>query len=262
MFEKSIGVDWSGGGKSSETQRGLAVAIHQDGGPVRRADWFRERRSRDELVAYLMRELHPSKPRTIVGMDFCFGLPAGAGKLLFGAEDWKEACLGMTNLMAEHGTARVAALAVNARPEFGGHGPYRFDENRNDFRFYLDRGIRYYREVETFVPQALSPWYVGSGAAVGFSTITGMAAIGEMLRARDRGDCDFRVWPFETIASGAHVIAEVYPAIWPHPETEHASNDERDAAKIAVWLAAVGKMPNVPPHRASAREEGWILGVN
>lgn len=163
--------------------------------------------------------------------------------------------------MEEHGTARaVATQAVNARPEFGGHGPYRFDENRNDFRFYLDHGVRYYREVETFVPQALSPWYVGSGAAVGFSTITGMAAIGELLHARDRGDCDFRVWPFEDAEDGRSVLAEVYPAIWPHPGTGHSSNDERDASKIAEHLS-VCATSNVLLSTA-AKEEGWILGVS
>jgi hypothetical protein len=260
MFARQIGVDWSGGGRSDESQRGLAVAICEDGGSVRQANWFDKRRSRDELVSFLIRELHPSKPRTIVGMDFCFGLPAGAGKLLFGKEGWQESSFGMRALTEEHGTARAVAQAVNARPEFGGHGPYRFDENRNDFRFYLDHGVRYYREVETFVPQALSPWYVGSGAAVGFSTITGMAAIGELLQARSRGECDFRVWPFEDVDDERHVLAEVYPAIWPHPETEHASHDERDAAKIVAALSKMDGPPHSPPNVGNS--EGWILSVS
>lgn len=258
MFYRQIGVDWSGGGRSNESQRGLAVAICEDGKAVRKADWFSKRRSRDELVAYLIRELAPSRPRTVVGMDFCFGLPAGAGKLIFGAEDWHATCAGMASLMDEHETARAAALSINARPEFGGHGPYRFDENRNDFRFYLDHGVRYYREVETFVPQALSPWYVGSGAAVGFSTITGMAAIAELLQARYRKECDFRIWPFEEGDDACHVLAEVYPAIWPHPVAEHASNDERDAAKIVQGLQGCNFRR---PDFKSVGEEGWILGV-
>ena len=101
----------------------------------------------------------------------------------------------ISNLYTEEGTARSVAQRVNASPSFGGHGPYRFNDTRTDFRFYLDNGTSYYRLVEKAVPQAISQWYLGSGGTVGFSTITGLAALDQLMTLREKGHLDFQVWP-------------------------------------------------------------------
>jgi hypothetical protein len=119
----------------------------------------------------------------------------------------------------QEGSARGAAESVNLRPELGGHGPYRFNHDRTDFRFYLDNGVGYYRLVEMAIPQAISQWYLGAGAAVGFSSITGMATLDHLLTLREHGKIDFRVWPQEGLVPEAnkHTIVESYLAMYPEP---------------------------------------------
>jgi len=85
---------------------------------------------------------------------------------------------------AAAGTARATAQAINNQPRFSGHGPFRFDADRNDFRFGLDHGVPYYRHTELVAPQAISQWYLGSGGNVGFHSITGMAAIDDLIKQR------------------------------------------------------------------------------
>jgi hypothetical protein len=85
-----------------------------------------------------------------MGMDFSFGFPVGAMRLLFGASSWAEMAATLKELVATHGTARAVAEAMNRRLEFAGQGPFRTNETRNAFRFHVDSGIPYYRTVENF----------------------------------------------------------------------------------------------------------------
>lgn len=78
--------------------------------------------------------------------------------------------------------------------------------------------------------------------------------------------CDFRVHPFEPVANGVHVLAEVYPSIWPKPvDAVFRDDHERDAIRIATALAAITLddfvLPSMARGDARVREEGWILGV-
>ena len=98
-----------------------------------------------------------------------------------------------------HGSALVAARAINNDLRFGGHGPFRFDGCRTDRRFYDSHDVPYYRLTEIAIPQAISQWYLGSGGKVGSHTITGLAGLAELLRRRDAGELAFAVWPQEWV---------------------------------------------------------------
>jgi len=264
-FERVIGVDWSGAGDDSQNNRGLAVAEHVQG-KSRILDWHVSRRSRAEMIQWLIARLNPSIPPTLIGLDFAFGFPAGARANVFGSRDWQSMTAAVKRLLSEHGSAKSVAEALNAQAKFNGHGPFRTNENRNDFRFYLDNDVRYYRLVENYVPEAISPWYMGSGATVGFSTITGLAALGHLVEARDEGRCDFRVFPFEPCDEGCHLLAEVYPAIWPKGQDASVTDHERDALRIANALSSAAHehlaLPAVARQEIDrVMEEGWIIGV-
>lgn len=267
-FDRAVGVDWSGAGTNSTTNRGLAVAEAKQG-LVHTVQWATERKSRDRLIAWMVAALRPDEQRTLIGLDFAFGYPFGAMKAVFGASTWREMTDRLRHSLLKFGSASAVAAAINDDPRFRGHGPFRFNANRTDFRFYLDTRIAYYRLVESYVPQAISQWYLGSGATVGYSTITGLAALAELLDRRDCGKCNFRVFPFEPISDDAHVICEVYPAIWQHVEGGFASDHERDALRAANGLAAADAAaliipPNLlalPQAEARIQEEGWVSGV-
>ncbi|PPE80331.1 hypothetical protein C3941_09210 [Kaistia algarum] len=164
----------------------------------------------------------------------------------------------------------MSSSAINSQPKFKGNGPFRTNEDRTNVRFYLDRGVPYYRLVETFVPQAISQWYVGSGATVAFSTLTGLAALGSLLARRDRSEVAFAVHPFEAPRAGTHALVEVYPAIWPKHSDVTANEHQRDALRAANGLRGLGaRVFSVPPLSTLGTdgvetrigEEGWIAGV-
>ncbi len=183
---------------------------------------------------------------------------------------------------ADEGTARATARRVNLSDRFEGHGPYRFDDDRADFCFYLDEKVSYYRLVETVIPQAISQWYLGSGGTVGFSSITGMAALRHLMNMRAQGEIDFRVWPQEGLTPDAdkHVIVESYPAVYPEPPDYGECTDEhcRDAWKVLQWMLREAndrtlkcrfEMAPKPFGRIEGvsfedqiRFEGWIFGVS
>jgi hypothetical protein len=264
IFQRFVGIDWSGAGTASSNTPGLAVAEYSVEGTAA-IKWHTKRRSREELITWLQDALHPDLPPTIVGMDFSFGFPVGTMQRIFRASSWVEMTRVLSDLNVSHGTARAVAEAINARPEFFGHGPFRTNETRNAFRFNLDSGIPYYRTVENYVPQAISGWYLGSGATVGYSMITGIAALGQLIDARKSRLCDFAVWPFEELVPGKHLLAEVYPAIWAKPVPNIENEHERDAIRIANGLAEMEiralKLPRFASDVAT-REEGWILGIH
>lgn len=286
MFERYVSIDWSGSGKEKKPIPGLAVAQAdpRDGearierpsdAGGKKKNWSRER-----LVDWLTEEvLREGQPRCIIAMDFGFGYPWGTDGAVFGVEGWRAMLREIGRLYGEEETARAVAKRINGWPRFNGNGPYRFAD-RSNFRFYRDKGIAYYRLVELVVPEAISQWRLGAGAAVGFSTITGLAAIDTLASRRAEGKIDFRVWPQELDrpAGDEHVLVESYPAIFPNPANgPWKTNDERDAWKVLLWMRDADKtgalsrafeLLPLPFGRIEGidfeeqiRSEGWILGV-
>lgn len=200
MFQRYVAIDWSGRGSEhqpvplavAEVRNGEQMAIIQPPRFPKVRNW-----SRRECREWLGTILRPDQPRTVVALDFGLSLPWGADQGVFGCTGWGEMVQSIAKLYGIYGTARATAEAINREPKFGGHGPFRFDGSRTDFRFYLDRDVAYYRLVETAIPQAISQWYLGSGGTVGFHTLTGLAAIHELIAQREAGHVRFQVWPQE-----------------------------------------------------------------
>jgi len=239
--------------------------------------------SRAECREWLSAILSTDQPRTIVALDFGLGLPWGADQGVFRRDGWRATIQALADLYGRYGTARAVAEVVNRDPRFAGHGPYRFDENRTDFRFYLQHGVAYFRLIETAVPQAISQWYMGSGGTAGFHTITGLSALHDLIAQREAGRVQFRVWPQECEhpmdVGGTHIIVESYPAIYPKPASfgPCTTDHQRDAWKVLLWMIEADELGNLvksflpsplPFGRVAGtsfgdqvRFEGWILGV-
>jgi hypothetical protein len=212
-------------------------------------------------------------------MDFGFSLPWGSDRAIFKVHGWSEMVRRIGEIYAANGTARAAAQVINGFEHLNGHGPYRFNESRTDFRFYLDHGVAYYRLTELAAPQAISQWYLGSGGTVGFHTITGLSAIDCLLRLRETGHLRFSVWPFEEVHPSEHVLVETYPAICPkcHHSPCCQGDDEKDAWKVLQMLVAKNEdgtlaehfqVPELPYGKIAGvdsmvqiRSEGFIFGL-
>lgn len=283
MFDRIVSIDWSGAGAESE-RVALRVAVWERetgicrihpppvGGTTR--SW-----RRSECREYLRQTLADRK-RTLVGMDFGFSLPWGADQAIFQVSGWRAMILRIGQLYAESGTARATAQVVNAMPHLKGHGPYRFNDSRTDFRFYLANGVAYYRLTEMAAPQAISQWYLGSGGTVGFHTITGLSAIDWLMSHRETDGLRFSVWPFEGVRADDHVLVETYPAICPKcpKDSSCQGSDEEDAWKVLQMLVernGNGTLPDmfeIPEQRFGRISgidfktqidfEGWILGMS
>jgi hypothetical protein len=243
MFDRIISVDWSGA--SLETSRvDLRVVVFDTAHKQPRVvdpDRNIARWSRKAFRSWIIKQLQDQQPALVV-MDFGFGLPWGSDQAVFQVAGWRAMIDAITKRYEQSGEARATAEYINADERFGGHGPYRFDSNRNDFRFYADSGVAYYRLTELVAPQAISQWYLGSGGTVGFSTISGLAAINHLIEAREAEQLDFRVWPHECFAPDGtrHVIAESYPAICTYAGDFGPCRDahQKDAWKVLQVLLA------------------------
>jgi len=174
-------------------------------------------------------------------MDFGFGFPWGTDRTVFETTGWRQMLRKIGKLYVEHETARNTAEFINAGENFDGHGPFRFDHSRNDFRFYKQYGVGYYRLTELIAPQAISQCYLGSGGTVGFHTITGLAAIDWLIGLREKGELDFEVWPHETLRPSGerHLLVESYPAICPKLASYGPCKDghQRDAWRVLAYLS-------------------------
>lgn len=269
MFERWVGIDWSGAATRSERVN-LAVArgdsrelelelVHP---PSAKRKW-----TRNEALDFLFELLKHPEPH-LIGVDAAFGFPAGFARAWIGVEDWTAMVKEFGRLEREHGRARDVAAAING--QFEG-GPFRFNESRNDRRFYLAHDVAYFRQTDLLTPQCLSAFYMGSGAAVGFHTITFLACLSELIEARERREVDFQVWPFEGGLRGVHTFAEVYPALLEAPDgTGELSGDERDAMKIVHFLREGHYVFEIQSFNMGRHldfrleeqiaSEGWILG--
>jgi len=289
-FERFIGIDWSGA-RSEDQPVALAIAEATTGGGPRLTTppHGRTRKwTRSAARALLGERLAPGMPRTLVAIDMAVGLPWGSDRALFGVVGWRAmvdamaADHGLANELGVVGSARSTAERINAR--FPDGAPFRTDQTRNDGRFYRRHRVAYYRQVEALVPQAISPWYLGSGGKVGYHTISGMFTLAQLLARRDRGELDFTVWPHEgtTLADEGHAIVECYPAAMGAKASVVAadgviSGDERDALGIVRWLLARSEqgvlgdafvLPDLGFGRVDGvacseqlEFEGWILGI-
>lgn len=244
MFDRIISIDWSGAGSESE---GVDLRIAIFDSTTDECTIVNRRRGRQEFFSWsrvdcrewLLERLSEDVP-TLVAMDFGFGMPWGTDRAVFGIEGWRGMVGSIGEKYRQHGTARATAQAINCDDRFEGHGPYRFDESRSDFRFYLDNGVPYFRLTELITPQAISQWYLGSGGTVGFHTITGLAAIDHLLSLRDAGKLDFIVWPQETLSLNGkkHALVESYPSICPQLDDYGPCRDshQKDAWKVLQQL--------------------------
>ena len=284
LFHRYVAVDWSGAGAATD---GVDIAVVEAGRagapavvpPSSMDGRARKRWSRDACEAWLAGVLASDAP-TLVLVDAGFAYPSGAARAMVSATDWRALVKEIAALYRTHGTARAVATAINAR--FPDGAPFRFNEARADARWYARHHVAYYRQAELLVPQAISELYFGSGAVVGYHTVTLLAALDAMIARREKNELAFDVWPFE-IASAprGHVLVECYPALCRAslgaPKDTRLNAHEADAMVACTWardldarggLAPLFDVREVPIGRdtrvtwqAQIREEGWIFGV-
>lgn len=256
LFSRTIGIDYSGAQTPERPLPGLRIQLATPGKapsqvdppPSRRKHWTRR-----GIAEWLVRELRGGPP-TLVGIDHGFSFPAA--------------------FFETHGLPRVWEAFLD---DFCQHWP-------TDDDLYVDfvrkggsgnaaartGNTRWRRLTEMRSRTAKSVFHFDVQGSVAKSTHAGLPWLRFLRRELGR---ELHFWPFDgwSPPPGRSVIAEVYPSLWSRSyPRERRTPDQHDAYSVARWMReadAAGTLSEsfAPPlsraDRATARYEGWILGV-
>lgn len=256
MFERYIGIDYSGAGGPEECLPQIQVGGSDRGGKPRLISNPRDPRgywSRSDLAQWL-EALLADPVRTIIGIDHGFSFPE--------------------RYLRENG--------LDSWPYFLDWFESRWNTRETPLKELLDKDFSYLsnelRLTERWTSSAKSVFLMNGPGTVGRSTHSGIPWLAWLRR---RLGARVHFWPFDglTPATGRSTIVEVYPSIFRNRfqaaieeefPTRTLSGDEIDALAVALWLRntdaneflpAYFNPPLTPTERATVRREGWILGI-
>ena len=263
MFDRTIGIDYSGGDTAMERLGGLAVyCVDGNGLPQRVTPQALHnppqrnvvRWNRREIAEWLVEQLKKEGKPTLVGIDHAFSFPID----YFERYDLPRPNWGhfLVDFQKHWPTDGNDTSVADIRDGTG--------QRRRGETSWL-------RLTDRLTGTAMSVFRFGVQGQVATSTHAGLPWLLYIRRElRDR----VHFWPFDgwEIPKGKSVIAEVYPALWKRRFERAADmNDhQHDAYSVAGWLSHMDQNgllgeyfnPDLSPtERAQADAEGWILGV-
>jgi len=257
MFDRYIGIDYSGAKSSGARLPGLRVyaadraespsevrpsakaSVHWTRHGI--ADWLCEQLDRDVAA--------------LIGVDHGFSFPRAYFELHGLPRDWPA----FLDDVHEHWpTDRPDVTVDDVRRGRVGNGPARAGD------------ARWRRLTEQRTGGAKSVFHFDVPGSVAKSTHAGLPWLAVVRRrCADR----LHVWPFEgwDVPAGRSAIAEVYPSLWRDAYTRgDRTDDQHDAFVVAARLrdadldGSLGRLlrPVLSEDETeTARIEGWILGV-
>ncbi len=271
MFDRYIGVDYSGAQTSVARLSGLAVCRVDGGAPpqvVHPRDDGHDINTRDGLARWLVRRLRETNVRTLVGIDHGFSfpmryferyphlLPLGWGDFL---DDFQQ------HWPADDPRQEMARIIGRNRILPGRDDPERRWGNDNWFRLTDPRGA-----ASVFDFNAIQ-------RNVAQSTHAGLPWLRYIRQTLLADGVNLRFWPFDRwdAPEDQSAVVEVYPSIWNRlyrddTDRMRLNGHQRDAYSVARWMSETDRNglleqyfdPNLDDEqRDEARKEGWIFGV-
>ncbi len=259
LFQRTIGIDYSGAGTPTKRWKKLTVYCADGDGPPRevrspanslgRWNW-----NRKEIAEWLVGQLREEGNPTLVGIDHAFSFPIcyfeKYGHLP--TPDWGYFLDDFGQHWPTDGdNARVSEI----REGTGGH--------RCGNRQWL-------RLTDELTGTAKSVFQFNVQGSVAHSTHAGLPWLRYI---RNNLGAGVHFWPFDGWDDweGKSVIAEVYPALWKRRFARADRNDDQhDAYSVAGWLSYADQNGYLAKYfnpelsqdeRNRADVEGWILGV-
>jgi hypothetical protein len=255
LFDRYVGIDYSGAGKAHSSLPGLRVYVTTASGlplelmPPSRPDrdW-----TRHEVAEWLCAELSKEIP-TIVGIDHGFSFPLAFFDRYFLKHNWSE----FLDDFQRHWPTDEASVDAIRKGICG-----RSKEREGD--------PEWLRLTEQWTAAAKSVFRFGVPGSVASSTHAGLPWLRNL-----RQECQRKIhfWPFDgwDVPQGSSVVAEVYPSLWTKRfPRANRDGDQQAAYAVAAWLrradlnsslAQFFNPPLEPEERGVADIEGWILGV-
>lgn len=270
VFDKYIGIDYSGADQPQAKIKGLAVVQATTISPatlvyppnsIYCASEKDRLWSRKEIYLWLRNELLNSQERMIIGIDHGLSYPlAVLQQLEF--NQWDDF------LKWSHQTWKTTKLTMKQSKE-------QADYTNSTAKRLVER---------EFVPSTKSVVDLdrvsGMQGAVSYSTHTGLPWIYRLRYWQKRHGMNIHFWPFDgkIIPEHHHVIVEAYPSLYKKRMTTenhqslvaNYSEHERDAYYIAEWMRERDQVNTLEPYlhlpTLSSAEyqlsllEGWVLG--
>jgi precorrin-8X/cobalt-precorrin-8 methylmutase len=226
--------------------------------------------------------------RTLIGVDFSLGYPAGTANALgLSGDPWSAVWELLEHRIVdgdrnENNRFEVAAW-MNGRMS-GAAGPFwgcpRATAQRTltTTKPTSEGGPEQWRVVEEALrsdgKRPFSSWQLLGAGCVGSQSLLGIPLICRLAR---RYQGRFDVWPFTTgletpvVKAGSVVVAEIWPSLISSQASSDRIRDQKQVEDVAVWLADLDRAgtidslftPSVSSDTIAkvTREEGWVLGV-
>lgn len=256
LFERFIGIDYSGAQTPTSSLKGLRVYVADRGAPPVEASpppsprWYWTRR---EVAEWLVDTLSEGR-RTIVGIDHGFSFPRRYFDRHRLRYDWPS----FLDDFQKHWPTDGDYVYVDfVRDGLVGDGSARVGSSR-------------WRRLTEIRAGAKSVFHFDVPGSVAKSTHAGLPWL-RYLR-RNLGE-RVHFWPFDgwELRPERSVIVEAYPALWSRSfARDDRTGDQHDAYSIAAWMAGADRFGRLTSlfapsltaaERAVADIEGWILGV-
>ena len=257
MFERYIGIDYSGAETPNSSLKGLrayqadrsSIPVEVQPPPSPRRYWTRR-----DLARWLSDELCQGMP-TIVGIDHGFSFPLRYFETHLLAPDWPAF---LDDFQRHWPTDDEHTYVDFVRDGIRGNGAVRAGNSH------------WRRLTEVRAGAAKSVFHFDVPGSVAKSTHAGLPWLRYL---RQRLDNRVHFWPFDgwEVPPGQIVIAEVYPSLWSRGfPREDRTADQHDAYSIAEWMRRRDQDGSLkdflsprltPSERTLAGIEGWILGI-
>ncbi len=256
MFERYIGIDYSGARTPDCSLKGLRVyvATQQEAPkevlppPSPRNYWTRR-----GLVEWLLEELSNPVP-TMAGIDHGFSFPMRYFEACGLPPDWP----GFLEDFRRHW------------PTDKKHTYVEFIRDGTSGNAAARSGSARWRRIVEKQAGAKSVFHFDVPGSVAKSTHAGLPWLAYL---RDNLPERVKFWPFDgwEIPTGSSAVAEMYPSLWSRQyPAEGRTPDQHDAWTIAAWLRQTDLYGALEAYftpalsskvEKTARIEGWILGV-
>lgn len=256
LFERYVGIDYSGAQTPSSSLSGLRVySANRTATPeeVLPPPSPRKYWTRKEIAEWLIERLSEETP-TLFGIDHGFSFPLAYFEQHGLPLDWPS----FLDDFQRHWPTDEDIYVDFVREGVTGNAAAR------------SGNPRWRRVTELRARTAKSVFHFDVQGSVAKSTHAGIPWL-RYIRQRVKDRVHF--WPFDgwSVPPNRSVVAEVYPALWSRSfPTEGRTSDQQDAFAIAKWVQRAdtgGSLEGFltrelePRERKAAETEGWILGV-
>lgn len=273
-IDRVVVVDWSANARPVRGRDSVWIAVLESSGvstsnPATRSEAMHE-----------LDDVCRRGGRTLVGVDFSLGYPAGTASALgLGGPPWRaiwdllsaavDDADDNTNNRFEVASTLNARIGQGPGP-FWGCPPSRRTTTLTSTK--VDPSpLSEWRTVEAELRRRgrrpFSSWQLLGAGSVGSQSLLGIARLARLERALTASGLTVDIWPFTGDDPTADVvIGEVWPSLHPLPDRAGRVRDEVQVIETAQWLArcrpfGVERALGDHDARIVRIEEGWVLGA-